>query len=131
MEKSSPNLSSDNASLCSLVVREKEDGEGSEIGWSNSNHWVEASIALLGSKGRMLATSPSIVAHMPPSTVPTIVGDSIQPSTRQSNDSTSNEDQGGIDGQSREIVSVSIHTLCDCSWGLNDDAWHKYQNSVL
>ena len=39
-----------------------------EVVWSSPNHWVAASIGLLGGRGDMMATTPSIIAHLPSTT---------------------------------------------------------------
>ena len=84
-----------------------EDGACTEIAWSNSNHWVEASIALLGSKGSMLATCPCIVAHAPSVTVQRNEDGSLEPIVNQSSEDTSNKDEHFTDGQSSKLVLVS------------------------
>lgn len=88
-------------------MQAKEDGACNEIAWSNSNHWVEASIALLGSKGSMLATCPCIVAHAPSVTVQRNEDGSFAPIVNQSSQDTSNEDEQLTDGQASKLVLVS------------------------
>lgn len=95
--------------LCRLVVQVAEDGQSNEIAWSNSNHWVEASITLLGSQGRMLATSPSIVARTPPTLMKLIADDGSELSTRRSSESASDEE--GTDDQPIEAVLVRPPSL--------------------
>ncbi len=70
---------------------------------------MEASIALLGSKGSMLATSPSIVARTPPETLLKSADGDLEPAESQSLLDSSNTEEQEIDVTPEVITVVSLY----------------------
>ena len=66
---------------------------------------MEASIALLGSKGSMLATSPSIVARTPPETLQKSADGDLEPAESQSPLDSSNREKQEI-GVTPDVITV-------------------------
>lgn len=47
------------------MLESEDEGQSGNVTWSDSNHWAAAIIGLFGAQGKMMAMTPSLIAHTP------------------------------------------------------------------